>query len=78
MLFGSRKPALNKPVVSGSLRIITEDDVMNHCRNNPVSFMCKNCGDTYNAVAVSRQYCNGCQCWLCHRCSGELCAGCKQ
>lgn len=78
-LFGKRKPALQQPPVSGSLRIITEEDVMNHCRSSgAIEFMCKSCGDTYNALAVRRQYCNGCKCWLCHRCSGELCAECKQ
>ena len=81
-LFGlnkARQPRLQQTDVSGSLRVITEHEVMNHCKNSGgIEFMCKNCGATYNALAVTRQYCNGCNCWLCHRCSGELCGECKQ
>ena len=61
---------------------ITEMQVADHCRNtNFVEFMCKNCGDKYNSLAISRNngdYCKECGCWLCFKCRGELCAECQQ
>lgn len=78
-LIKPRQPHLPQTNVSGSLRIITEQDVMNHCRNSGATeFMCKNCGSIHNALSVTRNYCNGCNCWLCWKCNDELCSECKQ
>ena len=59
-------------------KIITEQDVTNHCKNSGATeFMCKNCGAIHNSLAVLRQYCAGCNCWLCYVCGGSLCRECK-
>jgi len=66
------------PMGNFPFRIITEQEVMLFNKKNPSSFMCKNCSITKNSLEVIRQYCEGCCCFLCHNCSGELCGECNQ
>jgi len=61
-LFGSRKPALNKPVVSGSLQSekITEDAPIEN--KTDWKYTCHKCGKGNNdtiLAAIHRDYCNG-------------------
>ena len=79
-LFGTRKQQLDIPVVSVSARTITENDVKMHCINTGgLEFMCKNCGDKYDAIATVRHYCEKCGCWICPKCAikSNLCAECS-
>lgn len=77
-LFRTPTRVIEQPAVSLPPRIITENEVMVHCRQSGgTSYMCKNCGAKHDALAVTRQYCAKCNCWICHRCSGSLCTECK-
>lgn len=64
--------------VTNSFPLITEQEVIDHCRKSDGSeYMCKNCGSTFNSLAVSKNYCHGCNCWLCYKCSDERCGECR-
>ena len=80
LLFGTRKQQLDIPVVSVSVRAITENDVkMHYVNTGGREFMCKNCGDKYDTIATVRHYCEKCGCWICPKCAikSNLCAECS-
>lgn len=66
--------------VSVSVRTITKNDVkMHYVNTGGCEFMCKNCGDKYDAITTVRHYCDKCGCWICPKCAikSNLCAECS-
>lgn len=75
-----KKQQCNISDAIGSVRTISENDVKMYCVNTGGrEFMCKNCGDKYDAIATVRHYCEKCGCWICPKCAikSNLCAGCS-